>query len=286
MKRRVWVGGGIWILVFLAVFSLGGCGLLNDPAPTVTPIYITATPEAPVLPIVATETPQATNVVFATSAALLPTAVQITRTATPSPLPPITMTPSFTPTHTDTPVTPGAVGFYGAVGGNVGSTTCASSPQGIFGAIYQGDADIAAALGCAVGGASSATSAYQNFQNGLMLWVSSLGAQQPQGVIYALASSGSYQRFNDTWVEGVDPDSGGAEPPSAGLSEPVRGFGKIWRENSSVRDALGWATSGENGGSATVQVFERGEMIAVPQTGQTYIMLSGAPGSWIARSGS
>ena len=35
--------------------------------------------------------------------------------------------------------------------------------------------------------------------------------------------------------------------PPAGLLQPIRGFGKIWRETSGVRDKLGWATVPEQG---------------------------------------
>src|SRR5690606_27384742 len=137
-------------------------------------------------------------------------------------------------------------------------------PQGSFAAIYEGRAEIREGLGCALSGATSASSAYQTFQNGAMVWLSSLGSP-PQPAIYVLYNNGTYQRLNDTFQEGVDPESGGNTPPE-GLTEPVRGFGKVWRDTPGVRDGLGWATSGEIGGSAQVQLFERGEMIALSQT--------------------
>jgi hypothetical protein len=276
----------IIFLVIAGMMGGAGCGALRDAPPTVTPIYITATPLPQVVPIVATETPAATAVLSSTQEIdLLPTQVVITRTATPTAPPPITMTPSFTPTTTNTPVTPGSVAAFAPVGGagsgSTGGTGCASVPAGTFGAIYQSDPTLAA-LGCPLAtNASSVGSAYQPFQNGLMVWVSSLGAQ-PQAAIYALYNNGTYQRFNDTFQDGVDPASGGASPPP-GLLEPVRGFGKVWREQASARDTLGWATSGESGATAQVLLFERGEMVAL--AGQTYIMITGAPGTWSTRTG-
>ncbi len=288
MTRRI----ARWLVLGAVLLLAGGCGVLRDSPPTVTPIYITATPPLPVIPIVATETPTSTSVMQATNAALLPTQAPA-RTATPSPPPPITMTPTFTPTPTDTPVTPGAPLYMpvggqtsgGAIPGGAVAGGCSNAPQGLFAAIYQGDPNFPAALGCPLlPAAATVNSAYQPFQNGVMIWVSSLGAQ-PQAVIYALYNNGTYQRFNDTFTEGVDPASGGASPP-AGALEPVRGFGKVWRENPTVRDTLGWAISGESGGTAQVLVFERGEMVGMSQAGQTYIMITGAPGTWTARSGS
>ncbi len=282
MQRRL-----VWIMVLsigVVVLAVSGCGLVQDTSPTVTPIVITATPAPNIMPVVATETPQPTSVLAATSAVALPT--QGARTVTPTPAPPITMTPSFTPTATDTPVTQGAVNFVpvGGFGSGVsGGTGCANVPQGTFGAIYQGDPNLPTALGCPLAPAgSSAGSAYQPFQNGFMVWVSSLGAQ-PQSAIYAFYNNGTYQRFNDTFRDGVDPASSGAAPPSGGLLEPVRGFGKVWRENPTVSGTLGWATTGESAGSAQVLLFERGEMLSVTQTGQTYILITGAPGTWTAR---
>jgi hypothetical protein len=283
MHRRlmiVFIGGTLALVA-------SACGVLRDAPPTVTPIYITATPVPPVIPIVATETPSATPVLAATPDVPLPTHGP-GRTATPTPPPPITMTPTFTPTTTDTPVTPGAVG-YAPVGGLSSDgagpgTACANAPQGVFGAIYQSDQNLQTALGCPLASAGSAVgSAYQPFQNGVMIWVSSLGVQ-PQAAIYALLNNGTYQRFNDTWQEGVDPASSGAVPPQ-GMLEPVRGFGKVWRENPMVRDTLGWALTGESGGTAQILMFERGEMLSVSQAGQTYILITGAPGTWSARAG-
>jgi hypothetical protein len=283
----------IWVVLTLVAVGIVGCGVLRDAPPTVTPIYITATPVPVIVPVVATETPSPSPVLAATSAALLPTRGP-EHTAT-LPLPQVvTQTPSFTPTTTDTPVTPGPV-YYPPVGGVAvagsggivvggaggGATGCATVPGGTLGAVYQSDPSIAAAIGCPLSGApTSVASAYQPFQNGVMIWIAAPG----QSLIYALYGNGTYQRFNDTFVEGVDPGSGGAVPPP-GLQEPIRGFGKVWRENPSARDTLGWALTGESGGTAEFLAFERGEMVRVPQAGQTYILITGAPGTWSARVG-
>jgi len=280
MKRQI----GLGMVFGLVALVTGGCGLWQDAPPTVTPIIVTATPEPQVIPIVATETPAVTSVLMATDVSFLPTRAATT-TATPTLPAPITMTPTFTPTMTDTPVTPGVAAFA-PVGAGVGAggEACPTQPGGAFGAIYQGAPDIAAAIGCPLSGAvHTASSAYQTYQNGVMIWLSSLdGASQP--AIYALYNNGTYQRFNDTFIDGVDPESGGETPPD-GLREPVRGFGKVWRTNLGVRDGLGWATSGESGGAAQIQLFERGEMVFVTQAGQTYVLITGAPGTWTARSG-
>ncbi len=272
-----------WQVVAIALLALivSGCGVLNPAPPTVTPIPASPADALPVVPIVATETPAATSVIPATDAvSILPTAAERTPTST-QPVP-ITMTPTFTPSPTDTPVTPNAVSFapVGAAPGE-STGTCATPPDGSFGAIYASDPQIQTGLGCPLSGSSSTSSAYQTFQNGLMIWVQSLG-NPPQSVIYVLFNNGTYQRLTDTFEDGVDPSSTGQTPPE-GFAEPVRGFGKVWRDTPGVRDGIGWASSGEIPVAAQVQLFERGEMLALTQSGQTFVLIAGAPGTWTAR---
>ena len=41
--------------------------------------------------------------------------------------------------------------------------------------------------------------------------------------------------------------------PPAGLYQPVRGFGLVWREETGVRDRLGWALGEEAGYPTAIQ---------------------------------
>jgi hypothetical protein len=267
-------------MVVLALI-VSGCGALNPAPATVTPIPASPTGALPVVPIVATETPAATSVIQPTDAvSILPTAAERTQTSTPPP--PITMTPSFTPSPTDTPVTPNAI-LYAPVGAAPGESTgtCATPPDGSFATVYSNDPQIQTAVGCPLSASSPVSSAYQTYQNGLMIWVQSLGSP-PQPVIYVLFNNGTYQRLSDTFVDGVDPSSTGQTPPE-GFSEPVRGFGKVWRDTPGVREGIGWASSGEIASAAQVQLFERGEMLALTQLGQTFVFVTGAPGTWTVR---
>ncbi len=286
MRRAHAVGlmGGLVVLGLL----VAGCGSLRDTPPTPLPIYVTATDLPLVIPIVATETPSPTPEITLTAAALLPTFDPSTPIPTPTRPAPITMTPTFTPTTTNTPGTPGGPAVYGPVGGGVDAAlpgvdnSCGTAVPGVFGAIYQSDPGLQTAIGCPLASAPTPVSgAHQPYQNGRMIWVSSLGAGT-QAAIYALLNDGTYQRLNDTFVEGVDPESVGSVPPE-GLLEPQRGFGKAWRENPPVRDRIGWATAPESPTGAQVLRFERGEMIAVDALGQTFIFVAGAPGTWMAR---
>jgi hypothetical protein len=102
--------------------------------------------------------------------------------------------------------------------------------------------------------ASETWAAEQPFEHGRMIWLEEVqGADYVlQRFILVLYDDGTYAYFEDAWVEGM-PESDPAIVPPAGLLQPIRGFGKVWRENTSVRDGLGWATAGEQGFTTTWQ---------------------------------
>jgi len=91
--------------------------------------------------------------------------------------------------------------------------------------------------------------AEQHFERGTMFW------SQAEDRIYVLYSDGNHskwQAYEDTWDEG-DPVSDPGISTPAGRFQPVRGFGLVWREQSSVRDRLGWATDQETAYEIRVQ---------------------------------
>ncbi len=159
-------------------------------------------------------------------------------------------------------------------------TQCQYMPTGGFGRLVLNEPQLLAQIGCPVGSppvTASPASALQTFERGQMVWI-----DDAPGSIYVLYNDGRYQRFADTFTEGVDPEQGGDNPP-AGLLEPVRGFGKVWRDNPAVRDGLGWATEAERGAQATTQTFTQGRMIDLPQRGGILLLIhTGDPasGTW------
>lgn len=168
--------------------------------------------------------------------------------------------------------------------GTVLPPTCQYLPPGGFGQLVLNRPDLLAAIGCPLGtppDTLALASAEQSFQGGAMIWLDDGPPGEP-GFIYVLYDNGTFQRFVDTYVEGEDPESGGETPPD-GFFAPVRGFGKVWREQPTVRDTLGWATDLENGTTATVQNFDNGRMLALPTRGDTVVLIyqgSPASGTW------
>jgi hypothetical protein len=91
---------------------------------------------------------------------------------------------------------------------------------------------------CPLEAATTSQAVEQRFEHGRMVW---FGADS---TIYVFYDNGQYQRFADTWTSGM-PESDPEIVPPDGLYQPVRGFGKVWREQSGVRDGLGWALAPE-----------------------------------------
>jgi hypothetical protein len=81
----------------------------------------------------------------------------------------------------------------------------------------------------------------QMFENGRMLWIP---YSQGYNYISILYNDGTVHTIVDTWTN-AEPESDPNLVPPAGLLQPVRGFGKVWREVQGVKDKLGWATGPE-----------------------------------------
>jgi len=101
---------------------------------------------------------------------------------------------------------------------------------------------------------TSTQAAEQRFEKGRMLWLKELHyrSETASGVILAFYDDGSWARFDDTWREG-DPEADPAIVAPAGRLQPIRGFGKVWREHAEVRAGLGWALEPERAFTATWQ---------------------------------
>lgn len=98
----------------------------------------------------------------------------------------------------------------------------------------------------------------QSFENGFMFWVGRSAEEKCQmehafapgsGEIWVAIFDESRQHgqwliFVDDWNEQSDPASDPTLTPPANTTQPVRGFGKVWREGltDEQRQQLGWAT--------------------------------------------
>lgn len=160
-------------------------------------------------------------------------------TPTPSATP--TQIPTDTPTPTATPVPP----------------VCNISVEDRFRNLWERGGGISA--GCPQGQAYTRRVAYQPFQNGFMYWVASPSGDAG-GMIYVLYANGLWQEYPDTWVEGMTERAG--HSPPAGLVEPRRGFGNLWRQLGGPSASIGWALQDETGSDfGLLQAFPNNAVI-------------------------
>ncbi|MAS34629.1 MAG: hypothetical protein CL610_11525 [Anaerolineaceae bacterium] len=266
--------------LLLLLVLLAAC--TSDPAINARPRLVgeaTLNPTAVMPTRIATSTPVVIPVVTSESISPLevgtiegsiPDFVLITPTLPPSKTPTPTATISPTPTRTPPPTrtvppplfptyvvaTPGVVGP--AVNPVVNNQACTS---GWF------FAQPVVTSTCPFNEALSSAAAYQQYQQGFMIWV---GQQDSIYTVYDSAEQPRWQVFKDDYEDGmmeIDHALSMLAPPYTW--QPRRGFGLIWRENPTVRERLGWAVrEWEEPYDARVQIGADGSIfLAEPRGG-------------------
>jgi len=114
-----------------------------------------------------------------------------------------------------------------------------------------------ASMFCPNGPPQSSWAAEQVFEGGRMLWLEDgtlVDAKyKGQSLIFVLYTQGwSWEIYIATWTS-IEPDRDPSLVPPQGFHQPIRGFGKVWRDNSQVRQRLGWALADERGFEALYQ---------------------------------
>jgi hypothetical protein len=150
--------------------------------------------------------------------------------------------------------------------------TCSSTPTRGFGTLWTSNTDVRSQLGCPAYQSTQQqiSTAYETFQNGMMVWIDVQDVYNPLHTVLVLYNDGTFARYNDTWTEDQPVDDPNITAPN-GLFQPVRGFGKVWRETPGVRDRLGWATNAEQGSTGAYQRFDYGTMVQLDNTNQIYV---------------
>ncbi len=92
--------------------------------------------------------------------------------------------------------------------------------------------------------------AEQPFERGFMIWL------EASDTIYVFDWEGSWHSYEDIFEEGQQEYDPAIIPP-AGMYQPVRGFGEIWRKNPDVREQLGWALGRELAYESALQAQQR-----------------------------
>lgn len=225
-----------------AVVPNGGAQLVQDvtlaPTIAVATRILSPTPSPIVIPVSTSELNSALQVVTVESSFVLVTptlppsktpTVTPTQTLTRTPTPRPSITPNFV-ISTPIPIPPvsGIVPLPTAMVVNPGTQTC-STPWFFTQVIV---------AGCPLNPAVTGNGSFEQFQNGFMVWIEQ---QDAIYVLYDSANAPRWQVFNDAFVEGM-PDTDPAYDNAPSYTwQPKRGFGFLWRNNSAIRDRIGWA---------------------------------------------
>lgn len=112
---------------------------------------------------------------------------------------------------------------------------------------------------CPLRPATFSWAAEQHFEHGRMVWLEdndTIYVFYEDGAVYYPEHypdwQGHFERFEDIWTPD-EPESDPTVVPPEGLYQPIRGFGKVWRENPEVRERLGWAIAPEQGFEGALQ---------------------------------
>ena len=95
--------------------------------------------------------------------------------------------------------------------------------------------------GCPVATPESSAEAEQAFEHGRMIWVD---GRDQIFVIFEDGASPGWAQYPDNFEDSM-PERDESLVPPTGLSQPVRGFGLVWRSTPRVQERLGWATTPE-----------------------------------------
>ncbi len=295
---------GLWAGVGLAVLLLVGGGLtigvmlgnsLTVP-PTVAAVS-TAKPIQKPASQISTEPPpttfsNATNPSPPTSTPLPAVSWTVTSTPlpaatwtpTPTPRPAATWTPTRTPrpptpTHTARPPTPTPTPQYDG-----------PRPPGRFGDIWDNLGGASGPLGIPGDLILDRNYSHQYFAGGFMFWWDN---PSDPNYIWVVSNRGNansgtgWSRQVDTWSNS-EPAYPPACPDAHEPNGPKNGFGKLWCENSQVKNILGAAIQPEFGSGdvyekAILQYFSDGVLFYVPADQKIWALMDNGSWQWFNR---
>lgn len=145
---------------------------------------------------------------------------------------------------------------------------CGIELAGGFGNLWRTNAAVRNGIGCPTEPERAGYSVEQLFEGGAMYYRD----DSKQYWVFS-NKSGTWRLYTDVYESDPEPTD---EPPP-GLFRPVRGFGRLWQKYPTIREALGWATTPEDGfGDGVIERFENGSMIYAPaangHTAQIYVL--------------
>ncbi len=139
---------------------------------------------------------------------------------------------------------------------------CIIAPDALYGGEWSA---ISSEIGCPGEPITSYVSRTMIFENGVMYAL-------PTGEIYAIAPGGVTEgRY--WYAPAAPPEQGWEILPPPGLLPPTGIFGAMWRAVEAVRQTLGYAQTGEQSVTVSIQRFERGALLLDGSAGQVFAVI-------------
>jgi hypothetical protein len=114
--------------------------------------------------------------------------------------------------------------------------------------------------------------AYQPFESGFMFWIRSTSQ------IFVLTNGSNWRVYPDFFVEGEQETDPAFQAPRNRV-QPRRGFGKVWRNNPTVRDQVGWGMVREVGYNSRFEYDpSTGQIVLYDPSGRSFRL--NTDGSW------
>jgi len=146
-------------------------------------------------------------------------------------------------------------------------STCVNQPDAIFGTTWQTVPEVRDGLGCPTELLQTFAGSMQLFERGLMYF------RPPTGEIWAIVPSTSAGAGRFWYVESAPESEQETLTAPEGLLVPTLGFGAVWQGVPGVRDALGFARLGEQGGELMIQRFEGGMLLLDRPAGEVFALI-------------
>jgi hypothetical protein len=166
-----------------------------------------------------------------------------------------------------------------------GQKSCPALPGGPIKRVYETISELPSVIGCAVAAEDNpdqlvweVEAKFQPMERGHMLWLNSIGWYEGQ-VIVVMLEDHSTARYDDSYIAGVDPRSGGPTPPE-GLYQPVESLGKVWRLIPGLSDDLGFGIEPQQRIAAQMGLFEQGEIVYLPGVEVVFVLSRGESVRW------
>lgn len=257
----------LWLLSAVFVVLISACAPLS--APTPTPLATLAQNQL-VKQLATVELPPtlSPNDFIATRSAARPSSTPFpTATLTPTPYIGVFMGEMG---RGDIPVIDSSQ-FAGTLVGDplvfptFNAPMCVIAADAIYGAAWGGNPTVRDSMGCAGEPPTSYVGSMQFFERGMMYYL-------PTGEIYTIVPGGAVAgRY--WYAPNPPPEQLWEVVPPEGLRMPSGGFGAVWRAVEGIRQTLGFAQTGEQSVSLTLQRFDHGALLLDGSAGQTFAFI-------------